>query len=76
MGAKIHFILDMLLLKWRGTSKETYIKQVVRNTGLELMGERSVSPEQRCLLSLLGSPGLGNIFGMFQKRRLRRLGLQ
>lgn len=38
------------------------------------MGERSVSPEQRCLLSLLGSPGLGNIFGMFQKRRLRRFG--
>lgn len=50
-SAKIYFNLDMLLLKLYGTSKERDIKQVARNTGLELKGERSGSLEQNCLHS-------------------------
>lgn len=60
----------MLLLKWYGTPKERDIKQVPRNTGLEIKGKRSDSLEQRLsAFTRLVSPGLGNVSITLQKKR-------
>ena len=61
----------MLLSQCCGTSKETQIKQVARNTGLELKEKRSGPLEQRCLLPRLGSLRLRNVSGMFQKEGVK-----
>lgn len=51
----MYFILDMLLLKCRGTSEEVYIKLFARNTGLELRGKDQVPLNRAVCCPRLGS---------------------